>query len=165
MALGELFAGLVRGREDLFEVVEGPRFALTVVRCRVRGEVDGRENGKRNGDIAKGDILPNGHIDTTSSSTTTKTSQETTNAYNAKPIDYTTSNALTKKVYETINSRGEIFLTSSVLDGLYTIRVVSANERAEEKYVRRAFEILVGVCEEMRNTSENDLGDGMRVGR
>lgn len=59
-------------------------------------------------------------------------------------------NALTKRVYELVNSRGEIFLTSTVLDGVYVIRVVSANELAEEKYVRRVFEILVEVAEEVR---------------
>lgn len=58
------------------------------------------------------------------------------------------ADAVTKEVYETINSRGEIFITSTVLAGIYAIRVVSANERAEEKYIRRAFDILVGTTEE-----------------
>ncbi|KAI9370251.1 pyridoxal phosphate-dependent transferase [Aspergillus egyptiacus] len=56
---------------------------------------------------------------------------------------------VTKEVYETINSRGEIFITSTVMAGIYAIRVVSANERAEEKYIRRAFEILVETAEEV----------------
>lgn len=59
------------------------------------------------------------------------------------------SNAITKEVYELINSRGEIFITSSVIAGVYAIRVVSANPAAEEKYLRRAFEILVQTTEEV----------------
>lgn len=58
-------------------------------------------------------------------------------------------NALTKEVYELINSRGEIFITSSVIAGIYAIRVVSSNPAAEEKYIRRAFEILVQTTEEV----------------
>lgn len=59
------------------------------------------------------------------------------------------ADAVTKEVYETINARGEIFITSTVMAGVYAIRVVSANERAEEKYVRRAFDILVETSEEV----------------
>jgi len=57
------------------------------------------------------------------------------------------SNALTKKVYEAVNEAGEVFLTSSVIDGTYAIRVVSANELAEEKYVKKAFDELVNAYE------------------
>ncbi|KAL4878811.1 pyridoxal phosphate-dependent transferase [Aspergillus karnatakaensis] len=60
------------------------------------------------------------------------------------------SDVVTKEVYELINSRGEIFITSTVMSGIYAIRVVSANERAGEKYIRRAFEILVQTAEEVR---------------
>lgn len=59
------------------------------------------------------------------------------------------ADAITKKVYELINSRGEIFITSTVIDGVYVIRVVSANPLAEEKYVRNAFDILVRTTEEV----------------
>ncbi|RJE23283.1 aromatic-L-amino-acid decarboxylase [Aspergillus sclerotialis] len=59
------------------------------------------------------------------------------------------SNALTKEVYELINARGEIFLTSTLVSGVYAIRVVSANPQADEKNVRRAFEIIVQTTEEV----------------
>jgi aromatic-L-amino-acid decarboxylase len=59
------------------------------------------------------------------------------------------SDSLTKKVYELVNSRGEIFITSTVIDGVYVIRVVSSNPMAEEKYVRNAFDILVRTTEEV----------------
>ncbi|KAI9671338.1 MAG: hypothetical protein M1831_004247 [Alyxoria varia] len=51
----------------------------------------------------------------------------------AKEIGKEKSNDLTKKVYERINAKGEIFITSSVLEGAFVIRVVSANELSEEK--------------------------------
>ncbi|KAL4923179.1 putative aromatic-L-amino-acid decarboxylase [Aspergillus undulatus] len=59
------------------------------------------------------------------------------------------ADAVTKEVYETINARGEIFITSTVMAGIYAIRVVSANERAEEKFICRAFEVLVQTAEEV----------------
>ncbi|KAF7592015.1 hypothetical protein BBP40_000796 [Aspergillus hancockii] len=57
--------------------------------------------------------------------------------------------ALTKEVYELINSRGEIFITSTLIAGIYAIRVINANEATEEKYIRRAFEIIVDTTEEV----------------
>lgn len=59
------------------------------------------------------------------------------------------ADSITKKVYELINTRGEIFITSTVIDGRYVIRVVSASPMAEEKYVRNAFDILVRTTEEV----------------
>ncbi|KAL3477285.1 pyridoxal phosphate-dependent transferase [Aspergillus californicus] len=56
---------------------------------------------------------------------------------------------VTKEIYELINSRGEIFITSTVMAGIYAIRVVSANERAGEEFIRRAFDILVETSEEV----------------
>ncbi|KAJ5902603.1 hypothetical protein N7495_003131 [Penicillium taxi] len=56
---------------------------------------------------------------------------------------------ITKKVYELINSRGEIFITGTVIDGVFVIRVVSANPMAEEKFVRNAFDIIVRTTEEV----------------
>ncbi|GMG11257.1 unnamed protein product [Aspergillus oryzae] len=61
--------------------------------------------------------------------------------------------ALTKEVYELINERGEIFITSTVVSGIYAIRVICANEAAEEKYLRRAFEILVETTDEVLGRS------------
>jgi aromatic-L-amino-acid decarboxylase len=53
------------------------------------------------------------------------------------------ANKLTKEVYELVNTRGEIFLTSGVIGGVYAIRVVSASPAAEERHIRRAFDILL----------------------
>lgn len=59
------------------------------------------------------------------------------------------ADGITKQVYELINARGQIFITSTVIDGIYVIRVVSANPMAEEKFVRNAFDILVRTTEEV----------------
>ncbi|KAK2746153.1 hypothetical protein FQN55_005782 [Onygenales sp. PD_40] len=69
------------------------------------------------------------------------------------------SAAITKTVCETVNSRGEVFITSSVVDGVTVIRVVSGNPLAEEKYVRRAFEILVSVTEEVLEAGKQKAGE------
>ena len=58
---------------------------------------------------------------------------------------------ITKEVYELVNKRGEIYITSTVIGGVYAIRVVSANPMAEESYINKAFEILVDTTEEVRD--------------
>ena len=59
------------------------------------------------------------------------------------------SNLVTKEVYELINWRGEIMLTSTSIGGLFVIRINGANPKTEEKYMRRAFDILVSTTEEV----------------
>jgi len=131
IALGEYFAGLIKQRSDLFEIVSGPTYALTVLRCKlpVGVEVNGASNGEST------DTELNGHDD------------KTVVAKSQRSVANDASNALTKKVYEAVNNAGEVFLTSSVIDGTYSIRVVSANELAEEKYLKRAFDELVKAYE------------------
>lgn len=117
MGLGEIFADLVRGRPDLFEIVTKPAFCLTVFRVKNPKASSNGSNGV-NGTVGV--------------------------CRRDKECD-----SLTKKVYELVNSRGEIFITSTVIDGVYVIRVVSSNPMAEEKYVRKAFDILVRTTEEV----------------
>ena len=57
------------------------------------------------------------------------------------------ANAATQAVYERVNGGGQVFLSSGIVGGTYSIRVVSANPMTEEKYLRRAFEILVKEAE------------------
>ena len=59
------------------------------------------------------------------------------------------ANLVTKAVYDRVSRQGEIMLTSTVIGGLFVIRVNSANPKTEEKYLRRAFEILVAAAEEV----------------
>ena len=101
--LGETFACLLDTRKDLFKIVTGPSFALTVF-----------------------NIVP-------------------------KVLGAKEQDDITKDVYETVNKGGEIYITSSVVGGVYAIRVVSANPKAEEKYLHKAFSILVETAEELRD--------------
>ncbi|KAJ5608795.1 hypothetical protein N7528_009362 [Penicillium herquei] len=111
IGLGNIFADLIRGRADLFEIATKPVFCLTVFRVK-----NPQASNSDSGSVCAKDEVADG---------------------------------ITKKVYELINSRGEIFITSTVVDGVYVIRVVSANPMAEEKYVRNAFDIIVRTTEEV----------------
>ncbi|CRL25018.1 Pyridoxal phosphate-dependent decarboxylase [Penicillium camemberti] len=114
IGFGDLFAGLVRGRSDLFEIVTKPGFGLTVFRVKNPQAVSNGASGtsKR---VAKDEV----------------------------------ANGLTKKISELVNTRGEIFITSTVIDGVCVIRVISGNALAEEKYIRNAFDIIVRTTEEV----------------
>ena len=63
--------------------------------------------------------------------------------------DLKETNEVTEAVYSLVQQNQEIFLTSSVVAGVYAIRVVSANPLAEEKYIRAVFEALVAAAEEV----------------
>ena len=52
-------------------------------------------------------------------------------------------------MYTKLDETKEFFLTASVVGGVYAIRVVSSNPLAEEKYIRRVFELLVSAAEEV----------------
>lgn len=135
--LGESFAGWVRDRPDVFRLLAGPAYALTVLTCRApgraRGQVPSRGvNGRGEGRTME--ELNNG--------------EEETRSEEAEGRD--ADNAFTKMVYERLNEQGDFFLTSTVICGVYAIRVVSANEAAEEKYVRGAFDALVSTAETLR---------------
>jgi aromatic-L-amino-acid/L-tryptophan decarboxylase len=56
---------------------------------------------------------------------------------------------VTKGVYELVNKRGEIYITSSIVGGIYAIRVVCGSPFVDEAHIRRAFEILVSTAEEV----------------
>jgi len=128
--LGEMFHGLVETRPDLFRVFTPPAFALTVLTVvphETVQDVVGKgftEPRISDGVAVNGVLLKAGN----------------------QMGDH--ANELTKRVYEAINAAGEIFLTSSVVKGVYTIRVVSANPKADEHHLRKAFRILVETTEE-----------------
>jgi aromatic-L-amino-acid decarboxylase len=126
--LGELFHSLVQNRKDLFSVLAGPAFALTVITVVPR---------PKSGAVAANHPDP-GHERYLNDFTPDAKAQNTMDA-----------NKLTQAVYELVNSKGEIFLTSSVICGVYAIRVVSTSPSAEEKHMRRAFDILVAATEEV----------------
>ena len=136
IVMGEKFAAWVSQRNDLWEIVAPPAFALTVITLALPapskpGLPNGTTEPKVNDGLETLDVLP---------------------ATSDKDRDRT--NALTKEVYDRINSAGEIMLTSGVVKGIYAIRIVSANERADEAHLRRAFEILVDTAETVISESD-----------
>jgi aromatic-L-amino-acid decarboxylase len=123
--LGEYFHGLLLSRKDLFTVVTGPAFGLTTFHVNPQPHR-----------LASSDKPDPQHEAFTNDFTTDAGQQWRVEA-----------NQLTKEVYEDVNSKGEYFLTGTVVGGVYVIRVVSATERAEERFLRGVFEELVKAVE------------------
>ncbi|KAF4552413.1 Pyridoxal-dependent decarboxylase conserved domain-containing protein 2 [Elsinoe fawcettii] len=128
LKLGDLFASLVRSRSDLFEIMTPPAFALTVLTVKPPRQ---------------GDALP------ISAQADPRPFQDSNKLGGEAKETAGDANDLTRKVYELIDADKEIFLTASVIGGVYAIRVVSANPLAEEKYIRKAFQILVDAAEKV----------------
>ncbi|KAI8635307.1 pyridoxal phosphate-dependent transferase [Xylariaceae sp. FL1651] len=108
--LAEDFAAMLRTRPDLFEIVTGPRFALTVFKLK------GKDRGEGQGQA----------VDTLEE-----------------------QNALTKKAYEHVLADGQIFLSSTVVGGVFAIRHCPATPFVEAHHVKKHFEILVAAAEKM----------------
>ena len=132
IALGEKFAGWIREREDLFKILTPPAFALTVLTLAKPKDILHEDDP--DGEATETEIKKDAAIPAIAAATSNTTQSELTNS-------------LTKSVYETINTAGQIFLTSTVVKGIYAIRVVSVNERTEEVHLRKAYEILVTTAE------------------
>ena len=130
--LGKLFHSLIQSRPDLFKVEAPYAFALTVFSVRAAS----RDAGNVTGSAMSNTGVTDGLV-----------KQDVLELNGNEELEK--ANALTKKVYELVNARGEIFITSTVINGVYAIRVVSANPRTSEKWVRKAFEILVEATEEI----------------
>jgi len=142
IALGETFASWIRERSDLFTIIAPPAYALTVFTVSLPPKTHMAPPAPSEPAITDGlspPLLPP-QLPSLSSSALEQT------------------NHLTQTVYERINAAGEIWLTSSVVKGIYAIRVVSANERTDEGHLRRAFEIIVAETESL--LKEQRRGDG-----
>ncbi|KAH9866050.1 hypothetical protein J1614_008614 [Plenodomus biglobosus] len=127
--LGEYFASLLNSRPGVFSITTEPAFGLVTFQ-----------------------IKPT--VPTTASTAKANESDPSHEAYandftpNAEAQYVENVNAKTKRVYERINEGREFFLTSTVVGGLYVIRVVSATVKSEEKYMKAVFEALVKAAEE-----------------
>jgi len=124
--LGTYFHGLLKTRPEIFSVTTEPAFGLTTFQ-----------------------ILP--------SAPSSAAANQPDPAHQAYTNDFTSNaeaqyqedvNRRTKEVYEEVNGNREYFLTSTVVCGKYIIRVVSANEKAEEKWLKGVFEEILGAVEE-----------------
>lgn len=134
--LGARFAAWIQGRPDRFALLTPPAFALTVFTIvpPTRTSAQLRRNHTSVDDAA------------TEPSVTEGLATEPTISGQR---DSDEANALTKEVYERINASGKLFLTSGVINGIYAIRVVSANEKANETSMRAAFDLIVDVAEQV----------------
>ncbi|EMC98191.1 hypothetical protein BAUCODRAFT_32187 [Baudoinia panamericana UAMH 10762] len=130
LRLGDLFADLIRSREDLFSTLTSPKFALTVFTVKPRRSQSAIPNDQTNGHD------PRPYQD-----------QHLPVVPDVSNEELQLANDLTKQVYTAIDEKQEFFLTASVVGGVYAIRVVSANPLAEEKYIRQVFELLVATTE------------------
>ena len=128
--LGELFHSLVLTRPDVLSVLTGPSFALTVLTIVPQSHIRRRRVSANHPDPNHERYLNDFTPD-------------------AQAQALMEANQITKEVYEAVNNKGEIFLTSSMISGIYAIRVVCATALAEERYIRRAFDILVDTATEM----------------
>lgn len=141
ITLGLQFYSLVISRPDLFRVLVPPAFALTVLTVVpvsspvVAGTAPSLNY--QNTQLEKG-----GEMDHEGSPTPSG--------------DLERANEITRLVYEKINAGGQIFLTSTVVQGVYAIRVVSANPKADQEHLRKAFDLLVQTTEEIRRMLEQE---------
>jgi aromatic-L-amino-acid decarboxylase len=124
--LGEYFNGLVASRPDIFTVITPATFGLTTFHINPRSLSSSQPANKP---------------DPTHGSYT----NDFTNSAEAQFRE--DANQITKEVYEEVNAQGEFFLTSTVADGIYLIRVVSATLNAEDKYLKKVFDLLVELIE------------------
>lgn len=128
--LGNLFADLIHSRSDLFSLFTPPAFGLAVFTVnpskRNKPQLEVSTNGADTRPYQDMDVpeQPQVHSDTL---------KET--------------NEITKEVFELVEQTKEFFVISTVVDGAFAIRVVSANPLAEEKYIRQIFELFVQTTE------------------
>lgn len=130
--LGNLFGSLVHSRSDLFTLFTPPAFGLVVFTVNPRK----RQQPKLEQNIDGPDPRPDQDWD---KSVQPRVSDE----------ELKEANEVTKEVFETIDQQKEFFLTSTVVGGVYAIRVVSANPLAEERYLREVFDVLVKTAEQV----------------
>lgn len=130
LKLGQMFADLVRSRSDIFSILTTPRFALTVFTVVPRKQPPDLPHQT----VTGGDLRPR--------QDQTLPIQPLTDS-----DELQASNGITKQVFSIIDEQKDFFLTSTVIGGVYAIRVVSANPLAEEKYIRQVFDLLVTTAE------------------
>jgi len=127
--LGEYFNSLLDSRSDVFSVVTPAAFGLTTFQIKPAGAVSPSSPATKSNPMHEAYL------------------NDFTNDAEAQYRE--DANRVTKEVYEKINTMGEFFLTGTVVCGTYVIRVVSATQSAEEKYLKQVFDLLVKIAEEV----------------
>lgn len=128
--LGEFFHGLLASRPDLFSITTAPAFGLVTFQVKPppsSPQLTTANQPDPGHEAYSNDFTPNAEAQ-----------------YRERV------NQKTKEVYEQINSKGEFFLTSTIVGGEYVIRVVSATTLSEEVWMQRCFEAVVNAAEGAR---------------
>lgn len=118
IGLSEVFAEGMKKRSDLFEIVTGPRFALTTFKIKNGTQSTGAVVGKEDGAAA-----------------------------GAAAAATTAQNTLTKTVYDAILADGRIFLSSTVVGDIFCIRHCPATPFVEQRHVENHVDIITEVAE------------------
>lgn len=129
LGLGNIFAGLIKKRSDIFRIVTGPSFGLTVFSIIGKNEFSRSVKSEDKPALSATDPDPSHEANLTASA-------------DSESLALVDSNAVTKEVYERICAEGEIFLTSAVVEGIYVIRFICGASLVEERHVRNAYEII-----------------------
>lgn len=129
--LGEEFTEWLGQRKDLFEVLTGPSFALTVFRVS-----SPKLRGARQG---------NGHVERV----TNGTANGVVNGVGKEDEDERQQNELTKRLCDKVNCSGKMWVTSTVLDGRFAIRFMTGVRTTEREHVEAAFRMLVDTAEKV----------------
>ncbi|KAF2123179.1 pyridoxal-dependent decarboxylase conserved domain-containing protein [Lophiotrema nucula] len=137
ITLGESFHALVESRKDIFTVVTGPAFGLTTFHVNPPPPA-----------TPSSPSVPANRPDPRHGAYANDFTQDAEARYRED------ANQVTKAVFERVNSEGEFFLTPTVVSGIYIIRVVSATLNAEEKWLKRVFDVLVKAAEEITKAKE-----------
>jgi len=128
--LGTLFAELLRSRSDLFSLFTTPAFGLVVFTVK----------------LAKRPLVS---VNMNNGSTDPRPYQDmdVTVKPQAANEELEEANSLTKQVFDLVDQNKDFFLTSTIVDGTFAIRLVSANPLAQERYIRKVFQLFVDVAE------------------
>lgn len=130
LKLGEIFSDLVRKRSDIFRVFTGPIFGLTVF--SIVGKKKFHQSIDQEAEGSAPETQPGPQLEAHLNNATSE----------SESLTLTDANAVTKEVYERICSRGEIFLTSAVIEGIYVIRFIAAVPLSEERHVYLGYNII-----------------------
>ena len=79
--------------------------------------------------------------------------------YRPKGVDGDALNELNRRLIEAINATGEFFLSNTVLNGRFTLRVAIGNIHTRQRHLDRLWQLLVAKArEQLTKDEESRLG-------
>ncbi|KAH7068041.1 pyridoxal phosphate-dependent transferase [Paraphoma chrysanthemicola] len=128
--LGEYFHELLKSRPDIFNITTAPAFGLVTFQIKPSAATSSTTAANKPDPMHESysnDFTPN-----------------------AEAQYREDANQRTKEVYEKVNSKGDFFLTSTVICGTYVIRVVSATILSEERFLKGVFDAILQAASESK---------------